>query len=161
LTAARLWLAREALDAMVAEARRTEPLETGGVLLGWHGDDDEEIAVAKVLGPGSRAVHRRSRFSPDTGWQRREIARVYEQSGRTVSYLGDWHSHPGGGETPSRRDQRTARRIARARSARVMRPVMLILPGAGERWRAVPYHYLDGRLERMQLCATAAIASSV
>jgi integrative and conjugative element protein (TIGR02256 family) len=161
LTAARLWLARDALDAMVAEARRTEPLESGGVLLGWRGERDEEIAVVGVLGPGPRALHRRSRFSPDTGWQRREIARVYEASGRTVSYLGDWHSHPGGGETPSRRDQRTARRIARARSARVKRPVMLILSGAGERWRAVPYDYLDGRLERMRLRATAAIASSV
>jgi integrative and conjugative element protein (TIGR02256 family) len=134
---------------MVAEARRTEPLESGGVLLGWHDHEDLEVVVASVLGPGPGATHRRARFSPDSEWQREQIAKAYEASGRTVSYLGDWHSHPGGGDAPSRRDERTTRRIARSRSARARRPVMLILPGNANTWRPSAYRFVGRHLRRM------------
>jgi integrative and conjugative element protein (TIGR02256 family) len=150
----RLWLATDALDAMVAEARHKEPLESGGVLLGWRDTAGTELVVAGVLGPGPGATHRRTKFSPDTNWQRKKIAAAYETSGRKVSYLGDWHSHPGGDATPSRRDERTARRIARSRSARAPGPVMLILSGRDDLWRSVPYQFIDKRLQRMDLART-------
>jgi integrative and conjugative element protein (TIGR02256 family) len=146
---------------MIAEARRQEPLESGGVLLGWNDVEDTDLVVVSTLGPGPKATHRPTRFSPDTNWQRAEIAAVYEASGRTISYLGDWHSHPGGGEMPSRRDERTARRIARSRSARASRPVMLILPGSDELWRPAPYRFIDRRLLRMELTQTGPITTEI
>ncbi len=155
-----LWLATDALEAMIAEARRVEPFESGGVLLGWCEQDGDGVVVAGVLGPGPGATHKRTRFSPDTGWQRREIARVYEASGRTLGYLGDWHSHPGGTATPSRRDERTARRIARSRSARVPRPVILILPGRNESWSPAPYRLTDRSLRTMELFSTPRLAAA-
>jgi integrative and conjugative element protein (TIGR02256 family) len=147
----RLWLSAGVLERMIAEARRTEPLESGGVLLGWHDQDNLELVVARVLGPGLEATHRRTRFSPDGDWHREQIAEAYEASGRTVSYLGDWHSHPGGSSAPSRRDERTARRIARSRSARARRPVMLILPGKADTWRPTAYRFVAQRLQRMKI----------
>lgn len=138
-----------------------EPLESGGVLLGWRDQADVELVVVGVLGPGPGATHRRTRFSPDTDWQRKEVAAAYAASGRTVSYLGDWHSHPGGGDTPSRRDERTARRIARSRAARVPRPMMLILPGRDDLWRPVPYRFIDRRLQQMELARTGPVATGV
>lgn len=155
----RLWLAQSALKAMVAEALRTEPLESGGVLLGWRDQTGTELVVAHVVGPGADATHRRTKFSPDTDWQRQEIAAAYEASGRRVTYLGDWHSHPGGSDLPSRRDEKTARRIARSRSARAPQPVMLILTGKKKAWRAVPYRFFDKRLQRMELESTELVAS--
>ena len=153
LASGRLWLADDASETMLAEARRTEPLESGGVLLGWQDPAGLELVVARVLGPGPVATHRRTKFSPDTDWQRAEIAAAYEASGRRLSYLGDWHSHPGGGELPSRRDEKTARRIARSRSARAPRPVMLILAGKKKNWHPAPYRFLDKRLQRMELAS--------
>lgn len=157
----RLWLAQSALEAMVAEARRTEPLESGGVLLGWRDQTGTELVVAHVLGPGPDATHRRTKFSPDTDWQRKEIAAAYEASGRRVTYLGDWHSHPSGGAVPSRRDEKTARRIARSRSARAPQPVMLILSGKKKTWRAVPYRFFDKRLQQMELESAGLLASDL
>lgn len=157
----RLWLAEDALAAMLAEARRTEPLESGGVLLGWQDPAGSELVVAHALGPGPDAIHRRTKFSPDTDWQRAEIAAAYEASGRRVSYLGDWHSHPGGGELPSRRDEKTARRISRSRSARAPRPVMLILAGKKKTWHPAPYRFLDKRLRQMELASTQPVASGL
>lgn len=145
----RLWLAPGVLEAMIVEAQRTEPLESGGVLLGWLGPDKTDVMAGMMLGPGPKATHKRARFAPDSSWQRREIARAYEESGRVLSYLGDWHSHPGGGETPSSRDERTARRIARHRAARAPEPLFLILAGGGEEWRPAPYRHVARRLRRI------------
>lgn len=135
---------------MVTEARRTDPLESGGILLGWHAADGRDLLAAAMIGPGPDAVHKRTRFEPDSAWQRRELSRVYRDSGRILTYLGDWHSHPGGSDTPSRRDERTARRIARHRSARVREPIMVIVAGQGTRWELAPHLYTARRLKRIE-----------
>jgi integrative and conjugative element protein (TIGR02256 family) len=154
VAAGRLWLSDDALLAMVEEAESAEPNETGGVLLGWTAGDQRDIVARRAIGPGPRAKHRPTRFSPDTRWQRVEIAEEYERSGRILTYIGDWHSHPGGSERPSTRDWRTARRIARSRGARATKPVILILRGAKGDWVPVPYRLLDNALKRMDWAVT-------
>jgi integrative and conjugative element protein (TIGR02256 family) len=144
----RLWLAAGALAEMIGEAQSAKPDETGGVLLGW--GVGGQFAAAHAVGPGPRAKHRPTRFTPDTRWQRAQIATEYERSGRILRYLGDWHSHPGGGEQPSARDLRTARRIARSRAARVLEPVMVILSDRSGDWRPAVYRLVNGKLSRMQ-----------
>lgn len=136
------------------EAGRKAPLETGGVLLGWSDPTDHEFVVCEMVGPGPRARHRHTRFVPDARWQRERIAELYASSGRTLRYLGDWHSHPGGGEQPSRRDERTARRIARARAARALRPLMLILADSGTTWRPATYQLARGELIAVECTIT-------
>jgi integrative and conjugative element protein (TIGR02256 family) len=127
-----------------------KPLETGGVLLGY-GVDDDQVVVETMIGPGPRATHRRNRFEPDSRWQRTQIAEAYVRSGRISRYLGDWHSHPGGSANPSRRDQRTARRIGRHRGAKARRPVMLIMSNGSDSWESTPYRLLKGRLIEMAI----------
>lgn len=53
---------------------------------------------------------------------------MYARSGRRITYLGDWHSHPVGAPRPSRRDLRVARLIAGAPEARASEPLLCILP---------------------------------
>lgn len=116
---------RELLDDMLAEGRRTLPLETGGVLMGYAAD--ARITVTAVIGPGPRAVHRRHSFEPDAEWQQARVAELYERSGRTDSYLGDWHTHPNGTTRLSFRDWLAALRIASYRDARCLNPLMVVL----------------------------------
>lgn len=128
-TSTHVWLAPSAVQDILAEAKRHAPLETGGMLLGYSspGTEPEELMVQAVTGPGPDAVHLTNRFEPDATWQQQRLAEAYERSGRTTTYLGDWHTHPGGAPTASRADRRTARRIARTQAARMPRPLMLIL----------------------------------
>lgn len=146
----RLWLPEAVLRQLDEEASRLAPLETGGVLLGW-GLDHEEVVVADLVGPGPNATHRCDRFEPDTHWQRLGIAEAYARSGRIHRYLGDWHSHPGGSTTPSRRDSRTARKISRHRAARARRPVMLIVSGDERSWTPNAYRLQRGELTAMTI----------
>ena len=127
-----LWLPRADYRGMTTEADRAAPDETGGVLLGYVTGD--AIVVTSVVGPGPQARHAAEAFVPDYEYQEREIARLYEAAGRTLRYLGDWHTHPGAAAYMSRRDRATIGRIARHADARAAAPAMVILgrdaPGA-------------------------------
>ena len=137
---------------MAREAEFLEPEETGGVLLGYCGRDDPlSVQVVRQVGPGPGAVHARHRFEPDSEWQYAQIARAYERSGRILTYLGDWHSHPGGSARPSRTDRRTAKRIARTRQARARRPLMLILWGGSGAWSLAAHQWRRRRLREAGL----------
>lgn len=146
-----LWLPRSVLSEMEREAERTSPKETGGVLMGYwirlpssDGDDGEAVITAAV-GPGPNADHQRFSFTPDHEYHEREIAGIYAASGREWTYLGDWHTHPGGPGKLSSRDEATITRIARAPEARAPHALMLIL-AAGAPWR--PYAWAAAGAKR-------------
>lgn len=110
-------------------ADAAKPYETGGVLVGYQAPSTHEMVITAVVGPGPAARGGRDYFLPDVGFHQREVARLYEESGRTIEYLGDWHSHPLGSAWPSRLDRRTLRRVASSLEARAPEPVMGILAG--------------------------------
>lgn len=124
------WIRAHALEEVRRCARDRHPLETGGLLLGWVHDASGDAVVAEIVGPGPAALHGAASFLPDHEWQRAELARRYAASGRVHSYLGDWHTHPGGTGRPSVRDRRTLAAIAAAPSARIPRPLLAIVSGS-------------------------------
>jgi integrative and conjugative element protein (TIGR02256 family) len=148
---ATVWLAQKVIDSMLDEATAVAPNETGGMLLGYEGMDAPEPVVTEVIGPGPNARHSPSRFEPDADWQQGEVERIYADSGRITTYLGDWHTHPRGPARPSRKDRRTARRIARSKEARAPAPLMLIAGRDEKEWTIVCYRLRRRRLEPVQL----------
>lgn len=144
---ARIFLPSTVQAEMEAEAREHYPNESGGVLLGYTGGpQDLDIQVLYQVGPGPNAVHKSHRFEPDAEWQDSQIALVYESSGRIASYLGDWHSHPRGGVTPSSLDRSTARAIAKHPEARAPNPLILILSKGPKEWAMAGYRRSRHRL---------------
>lgn len=136
------WISTVSLNKMITEADRSFPKETGGVLTGYWAVPFTEVVVIDITGPGPGAVHKADGFLPDADYQEKEVARIYKDSGRLYTYLGDWHSHPNGGSRLSRRDRRTVRAIAVHRPARAPVPLMAILapdsPWSLNIWRCVP-----------------------
>lgn len=125
-----VWFEPRIALAMTAEASRAFPRETGGILIGYGDERSSQSVVRACIGPGPRAVHGRSHFLPDHAYHEREVARLYAESGRVWSYLGDWHTHPCGGASLSWKDRHTLARIARSAEARAPRPLMVLLAGA-------------------------------
>lgn len=111
---------------MVQEGKRTVPNETGGVLMGYW-PSESTVVITHIIGPGSNSRHARYSFYPDLDFHEREIERVYIESERLSTYLGDWHTHPHGGNSPSQRDRKTLLNIACAPEARTPKPLMAIL----------------------------------
>ena len=85
-----MWLSATVLSALVEEADRLAPMETGGILLGFWAEEEIQPVVLEMLGPGPNAIHERYRFVPDHDYQIGAIARRYHESGHRLQYLGDW-----------------------------------------------------------------------
>ena len=130
---ANVWIARKAMDAMTREADQRAPLETGGILIGYRSLFTNEPVIAMAVGPGQHAIHDACQFVPDHEYHVAVSSALYRASGRRLVYLGDWHSHPGGGHSLSRLDRETLCRIARSKEARAPRPLMIIM-APGPEW---------------------------
>lgn len=133
-----VWLPSNFRRECIEDASHFYDFETGGTLMGyWY----ERVAVVTALiGAGPNALHERHNFEPDQEWQLERIAEHYEASGRTESYLGDWHSHPNA--TSGRlswTDRSVLRRIINTPEARAPRPVMIVLHGGEEDWQATAW----------------------
>lgn len=127
------WIAKQTYLKMCALGEETFPLETGGMLLGYEADNGEAVVTA-VIGPGPRARHRRYRFSPDAEYQQSELTAHYVRTDGRETYLGDWHTHPGGSTVLSFLDKKTLTRIASTPSSGTAKPVMAILGGGSRTW---------------------------
>lgn len=143
-----IWWPEHAMQEALEEADIAHPQETGGILLGWR-TSRTEVVVTHLVGPGPLAERTATSFKPDADWQQDRIDEVYEASGRTVAYLGDWHTHPKGTPVLSRTDLRTLRRIARHGDARMPQPVMAVLAG-GPEWRIAVRQPVRPRARRTQ-----------
>ena len=95
--------------------------------MGYWAPRGVEVVITHSIGPGRTSTHTDSTFEPDPAYQQEHIARIYAESGRVCTYLGDWHSHPRPDETLSRRDTRTLYKIATDPQARAPTPIMGIL----------------------------------
>ena len=116
-----LWLPDEMLIDLQQQAAEHSPEETGGMLLGWRNGTD--ILITTLVGPGPRAKQSRDQFTPDGAWQQHQLEAIYRESARTVTYLGDWHSHPHSSGRPSKRDRETAIAVAGTPDARAPQPL--------------------------------------
>ena len=125
---------------MVDLAEVSFPDETGGMLLGYANHDD--VVVRGIIGPGPRARHRRTRFTPDAEYQQQLLEAHFHRTGGVETYLGDWHSHPRGAAGLSGKDKKTLTRIATTASSGTPAPVMAVIAGGPTDWKFAAYCYL-------------------
>jgi integrative and conjugative element protein (TIGR02256 family) len=135
---------------LLKQSSRFRPKETGGILLGYRYQRDRVAQLVELVGAGPGARRESHRFVPDGAWQLKQVADCYEQSGRTLEYLGDWHSHPND-IGPSGLDGATARKIAKSPAARCPHPIFLIATYVEEQWELRAYRYSARRLRRIEV----------
>ncbi|MFA4828785.1 MAG: Mov34/MPN/PAD-1 family protein [Thermodesulfovibrionales bacterium] len=127
MNAKTIWLDREHLRVLCEEANDKYPNETGGCFVGYYFKKNKDLVVTNIVGPGPNAIHGEYYFKPDDDWQEKEIGKLYSESGRLYTYLGDWHVHTVPDEKLSWKDKKTLRRIARHTPARIITPIMGIM----------------------------------
>ncbi len=145
-----VWICKLTVSQMLAEADRTFPNETGGVLIGYWVKQYEEAVITHATGPGPHAVHRSNSFVPDSEYQEMEIKKHYHTSERLHIYLGDWHTHPRERAYLSSTDRRTLRKIATHSEARARVPLMAVL-GEDPEWILKVWRYIPPRFGRFHL----------
>jgi integrative and conjugative element protein (TIGR02256 family) len=106
----RIFIGEAVRVTMRREASRFRLRETGGILLGYRSGSD--IVVTGATGPGPNARHQRNSFEPDGSYCQSQLTAAYQSTGGVISYLGEWHTHPCAGTSPSRQDLRSMLTIA-------------------------------------------------
>jgi integrative and conjugative element protein (TIGR02256 family) len=128
------WIHSRVRQSLVREADQHFPYETGGVLIGYWADIETTV-VTRIVGAGPASEHRRHAYGHDHEWEAAEIARYYNLSNGTDTYLGDWHTHPGASAGHlSFADRRSLRSVIAAPAAQTTRPIMLIAFGQPALW---------------------------
>jgi len=85
--------------------------EAGGILIGSY--RGAHIQIVECTTPLFRDRRSRVLFDRrDKGHQRTALDR-WRASGKTITFVGEWHTHPETDPSPSPMDRRTWRRVAR------------------------------------------------
>jgi integrative and conjugative element protein (TIGR02256 family) len=87
----------EGLEAKLHEMRNNAlPVETGGILLGYHDLNLKEIVIVDALPPPSDSRHSTGYFERGVDGLLEAYQEVQRRTADVVGYLGEWHSHPKG-----------------------------------------------------------------
>ena len=118
----------------------TSAPEAGGILLGYR--RGPHIHVSDVTVPTKRDVQRRFAFFRHATDHQRVATRRWKQSGETMDYVGEWHTHPEDDPSPSGIDLQHWREIASV----APRPMIFLIVGRQSNWCGVG---LKRRLEQL------------
>jgi integrative and conjugative element protein (TIGR02256 family) len=113
----KVWCAGAVLESLRTLAGEHSPLETGGCLAGYYARGTEDVVVTHAIGPGPRALHRRTEFVADRAFHDEVLALLWEGSQGKIRYIGDWHTHPGGSPQLSSLDRAFMRHAAKSQDA--------------------------------------------
>jgi integrative and conjugative element protein (TIGR02256 family) len=105
---------------MALEAR---PMETGGILLGWH--EEDTIVVSHVLQIGDPRASMHQYIRNDEAAQRAlDTFQSVSPDGK-IGYVGEWHSHPVA-QPPSQIDYDSLRQLAQEAQHQVAMAVFAV-----------------------------------
>jgi len=141
---ANVWIAQGLIDEILLEIESFFPLETGGAFFGYYSKTND-VVITHLIPAGSRAKHKKYSFEPDQSFQLEMMAELYFKHNATISYLGDWHSHPKHKPKLSRRDEKTLLNIALTDTSKCPRPIMLIVGSLPKEWTINCVRFVEGK----------------
>lgn len=109
----------------------TSSPEAGGILMGYRRGPHTHVTEATI--PTSRDVQRRFGFFRHATHHQRVALRRWKESGETMDYVGEWHTHPEDAPSPSGVDLQHWREIAQASS----KPMVFLIVGRVSNWCGV------------------------
>jgi integrative and conjugative element protein (TIGR02256 family) len=127
------------------------PYEVGGWLLGYWSDDSDSLFVTHATPPASKGTPCGVRISGRG--HRKLFDQAWDASDGIVTFLGDWHTHPGSPPLPSARDIRAIAKLASDPKFDTPNPLIAIVSTARFPWRAAEMQmafYLGDRTAQAQ-----------
>ena len=87
--------------------------EIGGILVGVYDSDAKCLRLTDISFPCHGDKKSRFRFFRKSDGHQEYMDQLWEESGHTKAYLGEWHTHDQTVPAPSLVDRRTWKRIAK------------------------------------------------
>lgn len=129
----KVWIPQILINEMIDKIERYAPLETGGSFFGYL-SEDSDLVITHLIEAGPFAKRTAFSFEPDQKYQLQIMEELFFESGKSLSYLGDWHSHPSSSADLSLRDRRTLAKIAKSSEAKCPQPIMMVFGLYPKKW---------------------------
>src|SRR5579862_3615404 len=135
-------VAEEVVETITAFSGPSEnKKEAGGILLGFYRGPHVQIVHCTSPLPGDRRLW--NFFDRSDPGHQGEALKHWRDSGRTMNYVGEWHTHPEAVPTPSFVDRRTWRKIARRHT---IGPLVFAIRGTSGWWWELMRNGMPARL---------------
>lgn len=108
--------------AIIEESKKSYK-ESGGILIGHMFPNRRCVVISRILPPPPDSISTVSNFILGTEGLKDKIRAIQDKSGRLLTYIGTWHSHPNGGG-PSSQDKET---LEKMRSLRLGVPTINLI----------------------------------
>lgn len=115
----------ELLKKMRKHGKEHYPNEYGGLLVGRYSDDLKSVLIEQTVLPKE---FKSSRFKFERGVRGlKKVLHDFFKQTPSLSYVGEWHTHPDGTSVPSITDVAALRMIAQHDEVFIENPVLLII----------------------------------
>jgi integrative and conjugative element protein (TIGR02256 family) len=94
-------LTEKAVNQINTEAIKWNNIETGGVLIGKISVTNRCITITRVCEAPQDSERSENSFILGIEGLRKNVLEIRKKSGKTLTYVGTWHSHPKGGAASS------------------------------------------------------------
>ncbi|MDD5156830.1 Mov34/MPN/PAD-1 family protein [Sulfurimonas sp.] len=81
------------LDVLPKYSQTLKTPERGGVIMGELYPNKNLVVITNIIESPSK-LKRNNRYEMDVKYIQKEINKIWKKSKGTVTYLGDWHTHP-------------------------------------------------------------------
>jgi integrative and conjugative element protein (TIGR02256 family) len=98
-------------SALFKELEDNKPNETGGLLIGKVDAQRKIIYITRFTKASSDSVKKPYYFIRGTKDVPEEIDSIRQNTGGLIDYVGEWHTHPAGGNKPSTTDYTAVREL--------------------------------------------------
>jgi hypothetical protein len=125
--------ADEGLLAKLRQMRQKSlPLETGGILVGYHDLNLNEVHIVDALPAPIDSEHSEGHFDRGIEGIATRLQDIQSRTANVVSYIGEWHSHPAGHGAQQSRDDRIQAAVLAFGMAGDGLPFLQLIVGEGE-----------------------------
>lgn len=121
----------EQLNIMHNLCDKSNPYETGGILIGSYSDDSLTAHISEVTNSPNDSVKKKVLFKRGINGLQKKLDTLWKDS---QYYLGEWHYHPNSLPTPSHSDIEQMISLSYNIKLNCPEPILIILGGNKNKW---------------------------
>lgn len=113
------------LETIEQYSRAHYPNEFGGVLMGSYLNRYVDLVISDIIVP-EKYKSSPIKFEPDNNELNMRTKEYFQHFDNKVIYVGDWHSHPNGGNHFSQLDFNSIKNVAKSKTVNIKNPILMI-----------------------------------
>ncbi len=135
-------LYEDAYKHMLCYCTKSNPYETGGVLIGNYSSNHATANILQITPPPRCSTHKKYSFHRSSTGLKEFLDSMWDQG---QYYLGEWHYHPNASAVPSHTDLKQMLSLSNNTKLKCPEPILIIIGGNSKDWKISTSIFSDGR----------------